>query len=142
MRLQPHIILNTLFARKTIIYITIFTAFNRDGTTYLVRGYSVCRASWMAIHAISQSLMAKLVSMHKNGFQTTRSPDKKKTKTKTYIAKAWMESSFQKMGDKMPDSPIIHSRYKIQLITQFSGPEFVLDLRSGSVYISGYWRYI
>ena len=48
----------------------------------------------------------------------------------------------QKMGDKMPDSPVIHSRYKIQLITQFSGPEFVLDLRSGSVYISGYWRYI
>ena len=96
----------------------------------------------MAIHAISQSLMAKLVSMHKNGFQTTRSPDKEKTKTKTYIAKTWMESSFQKMGDKMPDSPIIHSRYKIQLITQFSGPEFVLDLRSGSVYISGYWRYI
>ena len=54
----------------------------------------------MAIHAISQSLMAKLVSMHKNGFQTTKSPDKKKTKTKTYIAKGWMESSFQKMGDK------------------------------------------
>ena len=43
----------------------------------------------------------------------------------------------QKMGDKMPDSPIIHSRYKIQLITQFSGPEFVLDLRSGSVYNLG-----
>ena len=96
----------------------------------------------MAIHAISQSLMAKLVSMHKNGFQTTRSPDKEKTKTKTYITKAWMESSFKKMGDKMPDSPIIHSRYKIQLITQFSGPKFMLDLRSGSVYISGYWRYI
>ena len=62
----------------------------------------------MAIYAISQSLMAKLASMHKNGFQATRSPDKKKRKTKTYIAKAWMESSFQKMGDKMPDSPIIH----------------------------------
>ena len=41
-----------------------------------------------------------------------------------------------------PDSPIIHSRYKIQRIIHFSGPEFVLDLRSGNVYISGYWRYI
>ena len=32
----------------------------------------------------------------------------KKMKTKTKIAKAWMKSSFQMMGDKMPDSIFIH----------------------------------
>ena len=46
--------------------------------------------------------------MHNEGKCKIGSPDRKKLKTKTYIAKAWMKSSFQMMGDKMPDSIFIH----------------------------------
>ena len=81
----------------------------RDGIiSFIVRGFAVCKASWIAIHGITHSRIAKVVSMHSSGNLTTTSPDRKRRKTKTYIAKAWMKTSFQKMGDKMPDSPIIH----------------------------------
>jgi hypothetical protein len=62
----------------------------------------------MAIHGILPSRLAKVIKMHNEGKCIIGSPDRKRQKTKTCIAKAWMKSSFQKMGDKMPDSIFIH----------------------------------
>jgi hypothetical protein len=68
----------------------------------------VCKNLWMAVHGIHSSRLAKVLKIYKEGKNRVCSSDRKKLKTKTYIAKAWMKSSFQKMGDKMPDSIGIH----------------------------------
>ncbi len=74
----------------------------------MVYGYCVCKNAWLAIHSITQRQFSALLADLKDGKVAVSSPSKKKRKTGTYIAKAWMDSAFKKMGDKMPDSISIH----------------------------------
>ena len=74
----------------------------------MVRGYLVCKNAWLAIYSISNSRFNKLLKECNDGKCAVTSQTKKKRKTRTFIAKAWMETAFSKMGDKMPDSFTIH----------------------------------
>ena len=82
----------------------------RDGNIlFMVYGYYVCKTAWLAIHSITQRQFQCLLNDLKDGKVAISSPiKKKKRKTRTFISKAWMESAFKKMGDKMPDSISIH----------------------------------
>jgi hypothetical protein len=74
----------------------------------MIYGYCVCKNAWLAIYSITQRQLSTLLADVKNGKVAVSSPCRKKRKTVTYIAKAWMENAFTKMGDKMPDSISIH----------------------------------
>jgi hypothetical protein len=74
----------------------------------MIHGFVVCKKSWLAIYQVSDRRFSKLVQLELYGCCTIGSQTKRMRKTTTYISKAWMESSFMKMGDKMPDSVKIH----------------------------------
>ena len=74
----------------------------------MVRGYLVCKNAWLVIYSISNSRFNKIVKQYNDGNCTISSQRKKRRKTKTFVAKAWMESAFSKIGDKIPDSFTIH----------------------------------
>jgi hypothetical protein len=71
---------------------------------FVVRGYPVCKTAWSLIYGIERKLFHNMMTLYKSGRWAVASPYKKKRKTKTFIAKAWMESTFTKIGDKMPDN--------------------------------------
>jgi hypothetical protein len=62
----------------------------------------------LAIYSISSSPFNRFLNEHNNGKCAVHSQTKKKRKTKTFIAKACMDTAFSTMGDKMPDSITIH----------------------------------
>ncbi len=94
----------------------------------MVHGFIVCKKAWLAIYSISERQFQMVLQSHKDGKKSVVSPLKRKRKTRTYIAKAWMTASFNKMGDKMPDSITIHLPCYLTYKTLYS--YMVDDLRS------------
>jgi hypothetical protein len=75
---------------------------------FVVRGYSVCKTAWTLIYGIERKMLHNMITLHRSGKCEIATPYKKRRKTKTFIAKVWMESTFAKVGDKMPDNVRIH----------------------------------
>ena len=86
----------------------LFFCLNNFSTLFVVRGYLVCKMAWLAIYSISNRRFRGLIKIHKQGKCAVNSQTKKRRRTSTFVAKAWMESAYKKMGDKMPDSSTIH----------------------------------
>lgn len=81
---------------------------NTTNIVFMIRGYAVCKNAWVLVYGIERKLFHNMMALHKSGKFQVASPEKKKRRTKSFVAKAWMNSTFKKIGDKMPDNVRIH----------------------------------
>lgn len=73
-----------------------------------VRSYDICYIAWLTVYGIGEKQFQRVLKCYANG---KISIDNKPTHCRTHkseVAKAWMKSSFSRMGDKMPNSSAIH----------------------------------
>ena len=73
-----------------------------------MRSCDICYIAWLTVHGISEKRFQKILKCYANGIVSINEKTSHWRTQKSEIAKAWMKSSFSRMGDRMPDSAAIH----------------------------------
>ena len=79
--------------------------------SYFVRGYNTCKTAWQAVYGINNKRMEEVMKSSLNGlviYENKKQQNAVGQRHKTSVAKAWMQMTFSRIGDKMPDSLVIN----------------------------------
>ena len=73
-----------------------------------MRSYDICYAAWLTVYGIGEKQFQRVFKCYANGMVSINEKQTRCRTHKSEVAKAWMKSSFSRMGDKMPNSAAIH----------------------------------
>lgn len=86
----------------------LFCFRNIKTSKFHVRSHDICYLAWLTVHGISEKKFQRVLKCYENGMVSIYEKPTRGRSHKSEVAKAWMKSSFSRMGDKMPDSFAIH----------------------------------
>ena len=111
-RLHDHFTSLSQLARKQ--WLLDFIANNTTGsgneatTTFIISGKSVCFKVWLATLHISHTHFYNVKAMFNEGATRVIHHVNRVPMQKTFDALVWMDDYFMKIGDRMPDKPVVH----------------------------------
>lgn len=73
-----------------------------------MRSYDICYVAWLTVYGIGEKQFQRVLKCYANGMVSINEKQTRFRTHKSEVAKAWMMSSFSRMGDKMPNSSAIH----------------------------------
>ena len=73
-----------------------------------MRSYDICYVAWLTVYGIGEKQFQRVFKCYANGMVSISEKQTRCRTNKSEVAKAWMKSSFSRMGDKMPNSSAIH----------------------------------
>lgn len=96
---------------STYLFVYLFLHRSLSEVSYFVRGYKTCRVAWQAAYGINSKRLEDVVKCFLNGlvvYENENQYNPVGQRHKTSVAKAWMQLSFSRIGDKMPDTLVIN----------------------------------
>lgn len=82
---------------------------NKNNIVFMVQGYYVCKTAWMTAYGIGRTICLNTYQSFIEGVvRFDQNPCNTGLSHKSNIAAAWMQMTFNRIGDMMPDSLTIH----------------------------------
>lgn len=75
---------------------------------FIVQGYYVCKTAWMVAYGVGKSMFTSTYQSFKTGVVILDRETDRRLTHKSVVARSWMQMTFNRIGDIMPDSLTIH----------------------------------